>query len=174
MSPIRTKKGRKRTSESESGPYSDRGRQKGIGLVRKRAPFGQRKAERERPSPKVSPIRTKKGRKGTAESESGSYSDRGRQKGIGLVRKRAPFGQRKAERERSSPKVGPIRTEEGRKRTAESESEHHSDRGRQKENGRFRKRVLFGQRKAERERPIPKVGPIRTKKDRKKDHPVQK
>jgi hypothetical protein len=44
--------------------------------------------------------------------EAGFHSDRGRPKKRGRVRKRVPFGQGKAKKERASPKAGLIRTGE--------------------------------------------------------------
>jgi hypothetical protein len=81
VSVIRTEEGRKRTSESESEPYSDKERQK-----------------KDRSSPKVDPIRTEEGRKRTSESESEPYSDKERQEENARVRNRTPFGQRKTEK----------------------------------------------------------------------------
>ncbi|AND40293.1 hypothetical protein A361_14415 [Cytobacillus oceanisediminis 2691] len=106
--------------------------------------------------------RTEEAKKGEKESEVGASSDRKSEKGREGVRSWCDFGQKKRKRERKSPKLVRVRTEEAKKGEKESEVGASSDRRSEKGRERVRSWCVFGQKKRKRERKSLKLVRLRT------------
>ncbi|MBU8732113.1 hypothetical protein KM915_18830 [Cytobacillus oceanisediminis] len=94
-------------------------------------------------------------------------SDRRSEKGREGVRSWCEFGQEKRKRERRSPKLVRVRTEEAKKGEKESEVGATSDRKSEKGREGVRSWCVFGQEKRKRKRKSPKLVRVRTEEAKK-------